>query len=169
MKVLTYAKTFGLAMTLPLILVLTLCISGNLSFAMTLQEPHTTLLSPGITSRVSLPDMGSEANADSRFPAISADGRYVAFQSFASNMVHGDENSVYDIFVRDRQVGRTYLVSATPRGEGAISTLRSPPSPPMDATSPSHPVPATWSTATGTPRMTSSSAICRADRPGAFQ
>ncbi len=82
-----------------------------------LREPRTTPLSSGITTRVSLPDEGSEANADSRFPAISADGRYVAFQSFASNMVGGDENGVYDIFVRDRQAGRTVLVSATPHGE----------------------------------------------------
>jgi len=91
--------------------------SGHRVHRVELQEPRTTPLSFGITTRVSLPDMGSEANADSRFPAISADGRYVAFQSFASNMVGGDENGVYDVFVRDRQAGRTVLVSATPQGE----------------------------------------------------
>jgi|GEM_PF-1305764 len=91
--------------------------SGHRVYRVELQGPRATPLSPGITTRVSLPDMGSEANAESRFPAISADGRYVAFQSAASNMVGGDENGRIDIFVRDRQAGRTYLVSATPRGE----------------------------------------------------
>jgi Tol biopolymer transport system component len=74
-------------------------------------------LSRGITMRVSLPDMGSEADGESRFAAISADGRYVAFQSHAGNMVRGDEKGRTDVFVRDRLAGRTYLVSATPRGE----------------------------------------------------
>ena len=44
-------------------------------------------------------------------PAISADGRYVAFRSHASNLVSGDTNNLDDIFVRDRQNGTTERIS----------------------------------------------------------
>ena len=37
---------------------------------------------------------------DSFGPAISADGRFVAFESYASNLVPGDTNDAYDVFVR---------------------------------------------------------------------
>ncbi len=47
---------------------------------------------------------------------ISADGRYVTFQSTATDLVSGDTNGVQDIFVRDRQTGVTSLVSRD--GEG---------------------------------------------------
>lgn len=56
----------------------------------------------GITNRVSVDTLGKEANLDSISPAISAEGRYVAFQSLASNLVPNDTNNVSDIFVRDR-------------------------------------------------------------------
>jgi hypothetical protein len=43
-----------------------------------------------------------QADSGSRFPAISADGRFVAFDSSASDLVPGDTNGVDDVFVRDR-------------------------------------------------------------------
>jgi hypothetical protein len=46
----------------------------------------------GATTRVSLASAGSQANGNSYQPAISADGRYVAFLSNASNLVAGDTN-----------------------------------------------------------------------------
>jgi Tol biopolymer transport system component len=49
-------------------------------------------------------------------PAISADGRYVAFESDAANLVPGDENGVTDIFVRDRTAGTTTRVSTDAAG-----------------------------------------------------
>jgi hypothetical protein len=52
------------------------------------------------TSRISLDELGTEANKDSDYPAISGDGRYVAFQSTASNLVADDTNAQLDIFVR---------------------------------------------------------------------
>src|SRR5205823_13455865 len=52
-------------------------------------------------------------------PAISADGRYVAFLSNATNLVSGDTNRLPDIFVRDRKRGRTVRVSVGPRGRQA--------------------------------------------------
>jgi PKD repeat protein len=62
--------------------------------------------------RVSVSTGGDEANSNSYEPAISADGRYVAFYSSADNLVPGDANGTYaDIFVHDRQTGTTTLVS----------------------------------------------------------
>jgi cysteine-rich repeat protein len=63
------------------------------------------------TERVSVPDpsasecgAGTQANHWSVFPAMSADGRFVAFQSDASNLVCDDTNGQSDIFLRDRCV-----------------------------------------------------------------
>jgi hypothetical protein len=47
-------------------------------------------------------------------PTISADGRFVAFTSFASNLVTGDTNSVPDVFLRDRVTQTTTRISTTP-------------------------------------------------------
>ena len=52
--------------------------------------------------RVSVADGGTEGNAESVNPSISADGRYVAFESLASDLVPADTNGVRDIFVYDR-------------------------------------------------------------------
>ena len=49
--------------------------------------------------RVSVDNSGNEGNGESWYPRISSDGRYVAFNSFASNLVPGDTNGVCDIFV----------------------------------------------------------------------
>ena len=65
------------------------------------------------TQRVSVDSAGGQGNADSYDPAISADGRYVAFRSFASNLVSGDTNGTYDVFVRDRQTA-TLMISDQP-------------------------------------------------------
>jgi Tol biopolymer transport system component len=54
----------------------------------------------GTTTRVSVDSIGAQANGDSLYPAISSDGRYVAFTSGASNLVAGDTNSNSDVFVR---------------------------------------------------------------------
>lgn len=65
----------------------------------------------GETERVSVSSDEVEGNNRSLSPAISADGRYVAFVSLAGNLVDGDTNYVYDIFVRDRQLEETERVS----------------------------------------------------------
>jgi Tol biopolymer transport system component len=54
--------------------------------------------------RVSVATDGAQANGESAHPKISADGRYVAFVSSASNLVVGDTNGVADIFLHDRDV-----------------------------------------------------------------
>jgi Tol biopolymer transport system component len=73
----------------------------------------------GVTSRVSVRSRGRQANGPSFMPAISADARYVAFQSFASNLVRGDTNGLTDVFVRDLATGKTTRVSLNSRGRQA--------------------------------------------------
>jgi dipeptidyl aminopeptidase/acylaminoacyl peptidase len=65
----------------------------------------------GQTSIVSVNSSGVQGNNYSQSPAISGDGRYVAFASTATNLVSGDTNGVKDIFVHDRQTGQTTRVS----------------------------------------------------------
>jgi Tol biopolymer transport system component len=62
-------------------------------------------LQTGVTERASLTATGDQADGDSGTPSLSADGRFVAFQSYAGNLVSGDSNGNYDVFVRDRQTG----------------------------------------------------------------
>src|SRR5262245_2376312 len=71
------------------------------------------------TSRVSVGSGGAQANGDSFAPAISADGRYVAFASAATNLVDGDTNDANDVFVRDLQANTTTRVSVGPNGAQA--------------------------------------------------
>jgi len=66
----------------------------------------------GHTERVSVSSEGVQADRESsHYPTISADGRYVVFDSRASNLVPGDTNGIADVFVRDRQNATTELVS----------------------------------------------------------
>jgi len=73
----------------------------------------------GQTTRVSVATGGGQANGNSSNPSISADGRYIAFDSNASNLVSGDTNNTGDIFVHDRQTGATTRVSIGPGGTQA--------------------------------------------------
>ncbi len=67
------------------------------------------------TERVSVASGGTPGNRDSRGVDVSGDGRYVAFTSGASNLVAGG-NTTFDIYVRDRQLGLTELVSKNNQG-----------------------------------------------------
>jgi Tol biopolymer transport system component len=71
----------------------------------------------GKTQRVSVRSGGRQAHGDSEEPAISANGRYVAFQSDASNLVRHDTNRLVDIFVHDRRTGKTQRVSVSSSGK----------------------------------------------------
>ena len=73
----------------------------------------------GTTERVSVASDGTQGNSPSRIPAISADGRVVAFQSWATNLVPEKTNWVTDVFVRDRQTGTTERVSVASDGTQA--------------------------------------------------
>ncbi len=70
----------------------------------------------GLTERVSVASDGTEGNSSSRGVSISGDGRFVAFTSNATNLVFGDNNSFVDIFVRDRLLATTQLVSVDSAG-----------------------------------------------------
>jgi Tol biopolymer transport system component len=70
----------------------------------------------GQTTRVSVDSTGAEGDGDSHWPSISSDGRYVAFYSYATNLVAGDTNGFRDVFVHDRQTGQTTRVSVDSTG-----------------------------------------------------
>jgi Tol biopolymer transport system component len=65
----------------------------------------------GATTRVSVASDGTPGNGASFGPALSASGRFVAFESDATNLVGGDTNGVRDIFVHDRETGATTRIS----------------------------------------------------------
>ena len=74
----------------------------------------------GRTGRVSVSTAGAQADFRSVLrPAISADGRYVAFLSWATNLVAGDTNDDIDVFVRDRRTRTTTRESVSPTGAQA--------------------------------------------------
>lgn len=72
--------------------------------------------------RVSVSSDGAQANGASSRPKISADGRYVAFVSAASNLVPGDTNGVADVFVHDRDADGDGIFDE--REPGARATMR---------------------------------------------
>lgn len=79
-------------------------------------------LKKGVTERVSLDSSGVEGNSTSIYPTISANGRYVAFHSTATNLTAGDDNVTADVFVRDLRSGITELVSLDDSGIEGNST-----------------------------------------------
>ena len=68
-------------------------------------EPHAARLARPRAST------GAAGNGDSSNPSISADGRYVAFESYASNLAPADNSTTPDVFVRDMRSGRVFLAS----------------------------------------------------------
>ncbi|MEK6275688.1 MAG: hypothetical protein AABM30_10160 [Actinomycetota bacterium] len=90
-------------------------------------------LRTGRTTRASVSSRGRQATGDrtrngSNAPSISANGRYVAFHSATSNLVRGDTNGVFDIFVRDLKTRQTRRVSVSSRGRQANAESLGPPS-----------------------------------------
>jgi len=71
----------------------------------------------GVTEMVSVASDGTHGDSTSKDPSISADGRFVAFWSYAGNLVPVDTNVLADVFVHDRQIGETTRVSVTSTGE----------------------------------------------------
>lgn len=81
-------------------------------------DPPTPIPS---TTRVSISSDGTQANgmSVSSSSAISDDGRYVAFDSYASNLVPDDTNAAHDVFVHDRNTATTTRVSVASDGTQA--------------------------------------------------
>jgi len=80
---------------------------------------YVAVLTSGAVSRVSVSSRERPAEGESGAASISADGRYVAFDSTAANLVAGDRNRRQDVFVRDRRRGTTVRASISSRGRGA--------------------------------------------------
>jgi len=84
----------------------------------------------GVTERVSIAGDGTQSNATSFVPSISANGLYVVFTSRATNLVSSDTNNKSDVFVRDRQMGTTTRLSVNSSGmeanQGALDGAISP-------------------------------------------
>lgn len=79
----------------------------------------------GTTTRVSVNSSGFQGNNNSYAPNISSDGRFVAFDSLASNLVNGDNNNAYDVFLRDLQEETTTRLSVNSNGiEGNSGSSR---------------------------------------------
>jgi Tol biopolymer transport system component len=81
----------------------------------------------GVTTRVSVATNGTEGNDRSDRPKISANGRYIAFQSSASNLIDIDTNGgTADIFVKDYHTGVTSIVSITADGTQGNTSAHNP-------------------------------------------
>lgn len=70
----------------------------------------------GTTKRISVSSTGEEANYMSEGSFISPDGNLVAFASSASNLVVGDNNGYYDIFIHNLISGKTTRISVSQQG-----------------------------------------------------
>jgi uncharacterized repeat protein (TIGR01451 family) len=77
----------------------------------------------GVTERISQAPDGSDANGQSLFaPHLSADGRFVYYTSFASNLVAGDpDNGDVDAYLSDRQTRTTTAITSNRPSSGVIS------------------------------------------------
>jgi len=78
----------------------------------------------GQTRRVSVDSTGIQGNAESWWCSLSSDGQTVAYQSKASNLVPGDTNEVYDVFVHHHPTGQTTRVSVDSTGEQGDDSSR---------------------------------------------
>jgi hypothetical protein len=70
----------------------------------------------GTTTRLSTDSTGAEGNGNSLAARISADGKFVAFQSLAANLVAGDANAAFDVFRKELATGETIRLSVDSSG-----------------------------------------------------
>ena len=75
--------------------------------------PDIFVRAGGATTRISVGAGGAQANGSSIRPAMSADGRYIVFESVATNLVAGDSNGMPDVFMHDRNTGETKAVTSS--------------------------------------------------------
>lgn len=89
---------------------------------------YVSNLETGAMERISVSSDGASANSSCENPALSADGRFVVFESLATNLVTGDVNGQRDVFLRDRLLKTTEIVSiATDGTQGFLPNIGSPP------------------------------------------
>ncbi|MET8147682.1 TolB family protein [Actinoplanes sp. NPDC049668] len=88
-------------------------------------DVHLRDLATGTTTPVSVHRVGPKGTLHSVHASMSADGRYVAFSSWASDLVEGDTNRREDVFIRDLSAGTTTLVSVSGAGaQGDLASIR---------------------------------------------
>jgi Tol biopolymer transport system component len=93
--------------------------AGNLVFPFdhnNWSDVYVRILASQTTERISVGMAGFESNHESVRPALSGDGRFVAFDSLASNLVPGDDNGKRDVFIADRQNGAVEWISVDSAG-----------------------------------------------------
>ncbi|WP_243663469.1 TolB family protein [Rhodothermus marinus] len=124
----------------------------------------------GTTERVNVSSSGEQARkveggqyvtVYSRNPSISADGRYVAFDSDAYNLVSKPTYGTRQVYVHDRKTGETLLVSMAPDGTPGLNDSRNPSISADVGTSRLNRMPTILSRATRISERTSLSATCR--------
>src|SRR5437870_305720 len=99
----------------------------------------------GLTQRVSVSSGGTQGNNESEFPSLSDDGRFVAFNSAAFNLVVGDTNGRVDVFLHDRlgvPPSPTLTDTPTPTSTPTPSPTPTPPTPTATPTVTPTPTPA---------------------------
>jgi uncharacterized repeat protein (TIGR01451 family) len=94
---------------------------GNLQLNIFVHDLQT-----GSTEMVSVSSSGRQGEGLSSFPDISSDGRFVAFDSDAANLVRGDKNDITDVFRHDRDTGETILISVSSGGEQGNASSHGP-------------------------------------------
>jgi len=104
----------------------------------------------GTTERVSVASGGTQGNDSSAGPVLSADGGLVAFHSTATNLVSGDANGAYDVFVHELTVSTTTTSTTQPATTSTSSTTTS-----VSVTSTTSTSPTTSSSTTRPPTTTS--------------
>ncbi|MBU1138739.1 MAG: hypothetical protein KKA76_07175 [Proteobacteria bacterium] len=85
-------------------------VDDGFSDVFVLDGPHNTM------ELISKAYGGGTSDGYSSYPHISGNGRYVAFQSVATNLVENDTNGGFDIFLHDRETGVTEIVSVDQDG-----------------------------------------------------
>lgn len=107
--------------TIPAIAVVALALAVGV-----MAGPGPASASPGATTRVSVDSSGGQGNGSSDSYGISADGRFVAFESTSTDLVPGDTNGAWDVFVHDRSTGVTERVSVDSAGNQGNGHSHSP-------------------------------------------
>jgi Tol biopolymer transport system component len=82
----------------------------------------------GTTERISVNTIGVQGNSNSQYASMSPDGRYIAYNSYSTNLVTADTNGMPDVFLRDRQAGTTIRVSVTSGGGFEVNGASTSPS-----------------------------------------
>lgn len=80
-------------------------------------------LQTGTTERLSVDGDGQAGNADSYAPSISAEGRYIAFASWANNLTSTDLDAQFDVFLKDRQTGVVTQITIAANGESYAPSI----------------------------------------------